>query len=53
MPAAQEPLTERQFTEHEFSSEFGKGHGTQNDFVILPDPDGALDLGPPRGGPAV
>ncbi len=23
---------------------FGKGHGTQNDFVILPDPDGALDL---------
>jgi diaminopimelate epimerase len=25
---------------------FGKGHGTQNDFVILPDPGGALDLRP-------
>jgi diaminopimelate epimerase len=24
--------------------EFVKGHGTQNDFVILPDPDGALTL---------
>ncbi|MGW3472173.1 diaminopimelate epimerase [Saccharopolyspora sp. NPDC000995] len=24
--------------------EFIKGHGTQNDFVILPDPDGALKL---------
>ncbi|WBB72160.1 diaminopimelate epimerase [Micromonospora sp. WMMD1128] len=24
--------------------EFTKGHGTGNDFVILPDPDGALDL---------
>lgn len=23
---------------------FAKGHGTQNDFVILPDPDAALDL---------
>ncbi|MCP2338826.1 diaminopimelate epimerase [Actinomadura rupiterrae] len=23
---------------------FIKGHGTENDFVILPDPDGALDL---------
>src|SRR5690606_887225 len=23
---------------------FAKGHGTENDFVILPDPDGALDL---------
>ncbi|MGI5129196.1 diaminopimelate epimerase [Pseudonocardia sp. CA-107938] len=23
---------------------FSKGHGTQNDFVVLPDPDGALDL---------
>lgn len=23
---------------------FGKGHGTQNDFVLLPDPDGALAL---------
>ncbi|HEX7660279.1 MAG TPA: diaminopimelate epimerase [Pseudonocardiaceae bacterium] len=23
---------------------FVKGHGTQNDFVLLPDPDGALDL---------
>lgn len=23
---------------------FVKGHGTENDFVILPDPDGALDL---------
>ncbi|MUL40168.1 diaminopimelate epimerase [Streptomonospora sp. PA3] len=25
---------------------FAKGHGTENDFVILPDPDGALDLRP-------
>jgi diaminopimelate epimerase len=25
---------------------FLKGHGTQNDFVIIPDPDGLLDLGP-------
>ncbi|GAA4215969.1 diaminopimelate epimerase [Actinocatenispora rupis] len=24
--------------------EFAKGHGTRNDFVILPDPDGALPL---------
>jgi diaminopimelate epimerase len=23
---------------------FTKGHGTQNDFVVLPDPDGMLDL---------
>ena len=23
---------------------FAKGHGTENDFVILPDPDGELDL---------
>ncbi|MFP5023440.1 diaminopimelate epimerase [Pseudonocardia phyllosphaerae] len=28
--------------------EFGKGHGTQNDFVVLPDPDAALDLTPAR-----
>ncbi|SCG52293.1 diaminopimelate epimerase [Micromonospora halophytica] len=26
--------------------EFTKGHGTGNDFVILPDPDGTLDLTP-------
>ncbi|MDM4723221.1 diaminopimelate epimerase [Micromonospora sp. WMMA1363] len=26
--------------------EFTKGHGTGNDFVILPDPDGAFDLTP-------
>ncbi|WKU04787.1 diaminopimelate epimerase [Micromonospora sp. HUAS LYJ1] len=26
--------------------EFTKGHGTGNDFVILPDPDGILDLTP-------
>ncbi|TDC51828.1 diaminopimelate epimerase [Actinomadura sp. KC345] len=25
---------------------FVKGHGTENDFVILPDPDGDLDLAP-------
>jgi diaminopimelate epimerase len=24
--------------------QFAKGHGTENDFVVLPDPDGALDL---------
>ena len=28
--------------------EFAKGHGTENDFVVLPDPDGALDLTPAR-----
>lgn len=28
------------------SVKFTKGHGTGNDFVILPDPDGALDLSP-------
>jgi diaminopimelate epimerase len=27
---------------------FVKGHGTQNDFVLLPDPDGALELTPAR-----
>jgi diaminopimelate epimerase len=26
------------------SIRFAKGHGTQNDFVLLPDPDGALNL---------
>jgi diaminopimelate epimerase len=47
MPSAQEPLTERQFTEREFSPrEFAKGHGTENDFVILPDPHGEHDLTP-------
>ncbi|EKF24109.1 diaminopimelate epimerase [Mycolicibacterium hassiacum DSM 44199] len=25
---------------------FAKGHGTENDFVLLPDPDGRLTLGP-------
>ncbi len=25
---------------------FAKGHGTENDFVLLPDPDGDLDLSP-------
>jgi diaminopimelate epimerase len=28
--------------------EFLKGHGTQNDFVLLPDPSGRLDLTPAR-----
>lgn len=27
---------------------FSKGHGTENDFVLLPDPDGVLDLTPAR-----
>ena len=27
---------------------FAKGHGTRNDFVILPDLDGVLDLTPPK-----
>ncbi|GAA5143083.1 diaminopimelate epimerase [Pseudonocardia adelaidensis] len=27
---------------------FSKGHGTENDFVLLPDPDGELDLTPER-----
>ena len=26
--------------------EFTKGHGTGNDFVVIADPDGALDLAP-------
>ena len=45
MPFAQGPLTEHQFSEHEFSGrEFAKGHGTENDFVILPDPRGEREL---------
>ncbi|WP_020671653.1 diaminopimelate epimerase [Amycolatopsis nigrescens] len=28
--------------------EFLKGHGTQNDFVLLPDPDGRVELTPER-----
>jgi len=28
--------------------QFSKGHGTENDFVLLPDPDGALELTPTR-----
>jgi diaminopimelate epimerase len=28
--------------------DFVKGHGTENDFVVLPDPDGKLDLTPAR-----
>lgn len=28
--------------------EFLKGHGTENDFILLPDPTGTLDLTPPR-----
>ncbi|MDT7705102.1 MAG: diaminopimelate epimerase [Pseudonocardiales bacterium] len=28
--------------------QFSKGHGTENDFVVLPDPDGSLDLTPRR-----
>ena len=31
--------------------EFVKGHGTENDFVVLPDPDGELDLDAGRAGP--
>jgi len=27
---------------------FAKGHGTENDFVVLPDPDGTLELSPAR-----
>src|SRR5580765_5468393 len=27
---------------------FAKGHGTENDFVLLPDPDGGLELTPAR-----
>ena len=29
------------------SMRFAKGHGTGNDFVILPDPDGELALSAP------
>ncbi len=28
--------------------QFAKGHGTENDFIVLPDPDGRLDLTPGR-----
>jgi len=28
--------------------QFSKGHGTENTFIVLPDPDGALDLTPRR-----
>ncbi len=28
--------------------EFAKGHGSENDFVVLPDPDGTLELTPRR-----
>ncbi len=28
--------------------QFAKGHGTENDFVLLPDPDGRLELTPGR-----
>lgn len=28
--------------------QFSKGHGTENDFVLLPDPEGTLDLTPAR-----
>ena len=28
--------------------QFSKGHGTENDFVLLPDPDGRLELTPAR-----
>jgi diaminopimelate epimerase len=27
---------------------FAKGHGTENDFIVLPDPDGTLELTPAR-----
>ncbi|MGH3764392.1 MAG: diaminopimelate epimerase [Pseudonocardiaceae bacterium] len=32
----------------ELGIEFVKGHGTENDFVLLPDPTGTLDLTPSR-----
>jgi diaminopimelate epimerase len=36
-----------QFAGGQFSRrQFAKGHGTENDFVILPDPDGRRDLTP-------
>jgi diaminopimelate epimerase len=31
---------------------FTKGHGTQNDFVLIADPEGTLDLGPATAAPA-
>ncbi|GAB2615368.1 diaminopimelate epimerase [Streptomyces capparidis] len=33
-------------SQHPAPIPFLKGHGTQNDFVIVPDPDGALELSP-------
>jgi diaminopimelate epimerase len=47
MRFAQRRLTEHQFAEHEFTErEFAKGHGTENDFVILPDPRAEHELTP-------
>ena len=52
MPSAQGPLTAHQFSEPEFSGrhfnrrQFAKGHGTENDFVILPDLRGERELSP-------
>jgi diaminopimelate epimerase len=47
MRFAQGPLTELGFSEHEFSGrEFAKGHGTENDFVVLPDPRAKRELTP-------
>jgi diaminopimelate epimerase len=52
MRSAQGPLTELGSSEHGFSGpqfserQFAKGHGTENDFVILPDPEGRRDLTP-------
>ncbi|MEV4559758.1 diaminopimelate epimerase [Kitasatospora sp. NPDC049285] len=37
-------MSERSGIERISGTAFLKGHGTQNDFVIIPDPDGALEL---------
>ncbi len=43
------PLTETSSTASPPTGlRFTKGHGTENDFVIVPDPDGLLDLRPER-----
>jgi diaminopimelate epimerase len=55
MPDAGDPLSDRPFTMDRVTTApaaptpiaFLKGHGTENDFVIVPDPDNALELPAP------
>jgi diaminopimelate epimerase len=44
LTGANEPQDGAADTIQDVTIRFAKGHGTENDFVLLPDPDGALDL---------